>query len=291
MNKTRALTGLILALSLACARAEDDDNSQTIIFKGGVVIPLDSVQIAEGRITITKDVPGFVRDQSYPLDTIDRIGGAEPLEFRKSVAEILVGNPLEAIKLLTPIIAQQRFFAAIPGNFWVEAMRLNMLANALAGRASKVDEIARDMNQTAKKEAAGDSTAELARMIASPINPKPDARAKDLSKFVNDLHSAELNGIALFLAADVLLKAHKDDEALDIFISASSIYPTAGPSVVAACEFRTADLILRLNRTPEIQESKISSKSEALATFKSAAKYGADTIIAQLAGEKIKSLE
>lgn len=291
MNKTRALTGLILALSLTCARAEDDEESQTVILKGGAVIPLDAVQIAEGKITVTKEVPGFVADQSYPAETIDRIGGAEPVAFRKAVAEMLVGNPVEAVRLVAPIIDQQRSTAAIPGNFWVEAMRISMLGNALAGRNSKVDEIARDLNQNGKKEAAGDSTAELARLICSPSNPKPDVRVKDLSLFANELRPAELNGIALYLAADILAKDHRDEQALDIFISVPAIYSTSGPSVVAACEYRTAELILRLNRNPEIPDSKTSSKSEALAIYKSAAAYGADTAVAQLATEKIKSME
>ncbi len=292
MNKTRALTGLILALALTCARADDDnDDSQIVILKGGAVAPLDAIQIADGKITIIKEIPGFVPDQSYPVDIVDRIAGAEPLAFRKAVAEMLVGKPAEAINLLRPIVEQQRQTAAIPGNFWVEAMRLNMLANALAGRNSKIDEISRDMNQTAKKEAAGDSTAELARLIASPSNPKPEARVKDLSLFANDLRSNELNGIALYIAADILAQAHKEEEALDIFISVPAIYPTSGPSVVAACEYRTADLILRLNRNPEIPDSHTCSKSEAIVTFKSAAKYGEETVVEQLAGEKIKSLE
>ena len=288
---------LALALTLACAlspalsRAEDSNDGQILILKGGIVLPLDAVQIAEGRVTVAKDIPGFTTSQSFPAETVDRVAGAEPAAFRQAVAELLLGTPEHAIALVKPILEQQRPTAAMPGNFWVEAMRLNILAHALANRTSKLDELAKDLSQTAKKEASGDATAELAQLIIAPGANKGEARAKSFRSFVNELRPAELNGIALYFAADALGKARKDDDALDAFISVQSLYPTAGPSVVAACEYRSAELILKLNRNPEQPETKTSSKSEALAGFQSAAEYGAGTAIAKLAEEKVKSLK
>ncbi|NQW99989.1 hypothetical protein HQ447_04965, partial [bacterium] len=128
--RSALLTCALATLPLSWAAAAEPIR---IVFQNGRSIPISGLDLQGDKLVVKVSADGMLAGQAFPLASADHVFGDKPAEINPALALLLTDKPVEALKLLEPILAEQRHTAKIPGNFWLEAARAALLAYAVSG--------------------------------------------------------------------------------------------------------------------------------------------------------------
>lgn len=278
--KFRLITPLCIAM-IGMASAADEAEAPRLVFRSGITfrsVPVSALRAEGGNFVLTQAVDNLAANTQIPATSVLRVSGGEPEEITKATALMLTGAPGAAIKLLDPLLQSQRATATVPGNFWVNAARMKIVAAAMEGDAKTVDSTSTDLVNTSKL--TTDPTPSLGQIILESRLGKLEERLQRFDDFVNENRPPRINGLAQYLRADILAGFKRDKEALDGFLTVPALNPTASAVVVAACEFRAAQLLTKMGR-----------KAEAIASYEAIVGSVPGTALAEKSSEILKSLK
>ncbi len=251
-----------------------------VFFKQGFQIPLDSLAVKGSDIELTKQAPGRVVGQKFPITSVETIGVDAPPAIVLAMGKILDKAPAEAPGIIDPVRTTFEPYLALPGSLWHQAMRIKVLAYGAAGDRRALDTTLAELMK--QKPALEDTaTIELARILAE-TGSRPDQRIERLAAFQGEHRTPTTNAVAQYFVAETLAAQNKDAEALDAYLRVPCLNPAAEPVVVAACEVRAGLRVQRLGPT---------RKAEAAQLFRSAAGPAAGTSFAETAAASLKDLQ
>ena len=278
LSPSRCFLLLAASLSILPARAQDAPPLQ-IAFVGNRTLPFSAVSVEGDRITVKSAVNGFDEGQTFSLSLASHIQGQKPAAINQGIAQLLLGNPAEALKIFEPILSEHRVTAKIPGNFWLETARAALVANALSGFRAKADELGGEISD-ATPAAGNDPTVALAKALLVTSSTPLEDRLSVLSTLATDDSPADVSAYACFFKAELLKGAKREDEALDSYLRVGTLYPTGGSVLNGAAEMNASRILASRNR-----------RDEAIALLNSAVREAQGTAIAEEAEKRIKSLE
>lgn len=258
---------------------DQQDEVPRLVFRQGInfrSVPVTALRAEGGNFIVTQEADNVAANTQIAAASVLRVSGAEPAEITKATAMMLVGNPGAAVKQLAPLLDSQRATATVPGNFWVTAARLKVIAAAMDGDAKTVDAASTDLVNTSKQ--TSDPAPTLAKIILETRTGKLDERLQQFDDFISDSRPPMINGLAQFLRGDLLAGFKKDKEALDAFLSVPALNPTSSGAVVAGCEYRAALL-----------QAKLGRKAEAIAAYEDVVAIVPGTVLAEKASQNLKS--
>jgi tetratricopeptide (TPR) repeat protein len=261
----------------------------SIVFQNGRSVPVNAVALQGDKLTITASVPNFNVGQTFSFASADHIYGMKPPEINQAVALLLTDKPADALKLLEPIVAEQRITSKIPGNFWLEAARAALIAYAMNGNAAKCMEIGKEVSDATPAQGI-DPFVSLGKAILLPASTPVADRELAFKDLTTDNLAAEVCAYASFLRAKLLKSVKRNSDAakasqqdadvLEGFLTAPCVYPAGCMIVNAAAEIQAADYLVILGR-----------REEAVALLKSAIRQAPETILLAEANKRLESIK
>lgn len=260
-----------------------------IVFQNGRSVPLNAVALQGDKLAIIAAAPGFNVGQVFPLASADHIYGIKPIEINQAVALILTDKPADALKLLEPIVADQKITSKIPGNFWLESARAALIAYAMTGNESKCTEIGKQVSDATPAQGI-DPFVSLGKAILLPATTPVAERDLAFKDLTTDNLAADICAYAgLFRAqllksvkrnSDAALAVKQDAEVLEAFLTVPCAYPAGCMVVNAAAEIQAADYLVTLGR-----------REEALALLNSAIRQAPETVLVAEANKRLESIK
>jgi tetratricopeptide (TPR) repeat protein len=268
------ITGLCCTFVLN-ARADGPQ----IVFRNGNSVPLSSFTLQGNNLVISSAAEGYAEGLSFPLEAADHVYGERPLAVSQGIALLASGKPDDAVKLLEPVVAAQRISAKIPGNFWVEAARVTLLAYSIGGKATKAEVLGKEITESTP--ALGiDPYVLLGKALAIPVSTKVEERISALKDLATDDQMSSVCAYSTFFRGKLLKDASRNPEALEAFLTVTGVYPTGSNILNAAAELNAADILSGLTR-----------RDEALALVNSAVLNAPGTVLAEESKRRLDSLK
>lgn len=269
---------LLLAATLsAVVHAADPAR---IVFQNGRSIPITAVTLQADKLVVTSAADGFNPGQSFPLLSADHIYGVRPPEVNQAVALLLTGKADEARKMLEPIVAQHRITAKISGNFWLEAARAYLVAQAVYGDATACTAIGREISDATPAQGI-DPFVSLGKAILLPrLTTKYEDREVALRALTTNNLPADICAYASFYRGNVCMEEKHPAEALESWLAVPCQFPSGGLIITAAAELKAADALTALGR-----------REEALALVHSALRVSEGTVLAEEAKKRLETLK
>ena len=260
-----------------------------IVFQNGRAVPLAAVALQADKLVITAAADGFTVGQAFPLQAADHVFGEKPATLNPAIALVLMDKPQDALKLLEPIISEQRLTAKIPGNFWMEAARAALVAYAVAGDAAKCSEIGKEISEASSNQGS-DPFVSLGKALQLPVATKADERGVALGDLTTDNLPADVCAYASFYRANLLsgLKRdaiparalEQDVAALEAYLTVPCLFPSGGMILNGIAELKAAEFLVNLGR-----------QEEAVALLKSSIRNGSGTLVAVAAEKRLVILK
>jgi len=277
---SRGSAGFAAALAISIfssAFAAEEPNR--IVFEGNRSLPLDQVTVNGANFVVKSDTDGFKKGQTFPITLASYVGGEKPAVINEAIGLVMLGKPIDGLLLLEPLLEQQKVTAKIPGNFWIEAARAALVANAFNGASSKVEALAAEIAD-ATPAAGDDPVAALGKALLMPSSSKLEDRLAALEKLVTDSNPPVVSAYASFFHGNLLKRVKRDKEALHSFLKVSCLYPTGGRVINGAAELHASEILNNLNR-----------REEAVALLTSASREAKNTAAGAEADKRLKSLK
>jgi hypothetical protein len=275
--RSASLACAAAALPLGAAHAAEPVR---IVLQNNRSILLSAVTLQGNNLAITGTVEGFAAGQLIPLESVDHVFGDKPPELSVAVAWVTLDKPVNALKLLDPILSSQRPTAKFPGNFWLEAARTALMANAQMGNTAKCGELAKEIAE-ATPQAGNEPFEALAKVLLMPSATNPSLRETALNDIILSQPAADVCGYAAFFKGNVLKNAKKTPEALESYLTVVGLFPSGNVTLNAAAEFRAAEILAAM---PERRE-------EAVALLRSSVAHAPGTALATEATSRLESLK
>jgi hypothetical protein len=276
-----ALSGLVLPLAKA--------DPVRIVFQNGRSIPISAVSLQADKIVITEASDGFNAGQTFPLASADHVYGDKPPGINPGVALLLMGKPAEALKVLEPIVAEQRLTAKIPGNFWLEAARAVLVAHALTGNTAKTSEIGKEISDATPVQGI-DPFVSLGKALLLPNTTPAADRAVALGDLTTDNLPADVAAYASFFRGELLKGVKRDSdeaaakkqdaEALESYLMVPGLFPSGGLILNAVAELKASEFLVTLGRN-----------EEAIALLNSSIRQSPETLVVADANKRLESLK
>lgn len=271
---------VLLAAMLAAPTLASAQEGTRFVLQNGRSIPITAVTVSGNNLNVTAAAEGFNPGQTIPLASVDHVYGTKPAGINQGLALLLTGKHEDARRLLTPIVASEKLTAKFPGNYWVEAARALLLAEALRGDATTCNALGKEISD-ATPEQGTDPFIGLSKALLMPaLTTKASDREVALRDLMIESQPADVAAFASYFRGNLLIEEKRKPEALEAYLTSPCLYPSAGLVITAACEIKAADLLLELKRPDE---------SLALAT--SAARSAPGTVIAEEAKKRLESLK
>lgn len=284
--RSALLTCALATLPLSWAAAAEPIR---IVFQNGRSIPISGLDLQGDKLVVKVSADGMLAGQAFPLASADHVFGDKPAEINPALALLLTDKPVEALKLLEPILAEQRHTAKIPGNFWLEAARAALLAYAVSGNSAKAGEIGKEISDATPSQGI-DPFVSLGKALLLPASTSPADREVALRDLTTDNLPADVCGFASFYRGHLLagLKRDKDPAAalkqdaaaLEAFLMVPCLYPSGGMTLNAVAEWKAAEFLVALNR-----------REEAVALLNSSIRGAAGTLVAVEAAKRLETLK
>jgi hypothetical protein len=268
------LTAVCLPISIASAA-----EALQLVFQNGRSVPLSAVNVQGETLTISAPAEGFNPGQTFPLSAIDHVYGDKPSEVYAGMALLLLDKPAEALKLLEPIIAAQRSTAKIPGNFWVEAAQAALVAYAIEGNAAKCNELGKEISEASPIQGT-DPIVSLGKALLLPSTTPAKDREVALSDLMTNNMPADVSAYAALYRAKLFVATKREDDALESYLTVSSVYPSGGLILNAVAELKAADILQAKGR-----------REEAVALLTSSVLHSAGTLVAAEANKRLESIK
>jgi predicted Zn-dependent protease len=221
-----------------------------LVLLNGKAIPLASVAMQGDNFVVKTAAADLAVGASIPAATVDHVFGDKPVAINQAVALILTGNPDAASTLLEPILAQHKDTAKLPGNFWMEAARTALVAKAATGAGTATTDLVKAISDATPAQGI-DPISLLSKALTLPISTKISERVDALRVVMNDEMPADLCAYASFFKAELLKKDKRQDEALEAYLSVSSLYPSGGMVINGVAQFKAAEILTAKNRREE----------------------------------------
>lgn len=268
---------LASALSLAGAMAQDVPSR--IVFQNGRSVPVAAVVVQGNQIIVKGAVENYSDGQTFPLESADHVYGTKPVEVNRGIALLLTGKPVDALKLLTPVLAAEQVTAKIPGNFWIEAARAALVAYAIAGDSAKCTDLGKAISDATPAQGI-DPFVSLGKALLLPSSTKAEDRASALQDLLTDNQPAVVGAYASFYRGNAFKDAKKNAEALESYLMVPCLYPSGGMVLNAAAEYNAAEYLITLGR-----------REEALELLRSSVRESSGTVITVEANKRLESLK
>lgn len=267
---------LLIALSLHGANAEP----LQVVLQSGRSIPVSALSLEGDKFVVQTTTEGFTVGQSFPLTMADHIYGESPVEINQALALVLTGKAKEAEALLLPVVKRHSITAQIPGNFWIDAARVLLVAYAIHGDVTNTTDFGKKISDATAAQGT-DSFAMLGKALLMPaLSSKAAERELALRDLTTENHTATLCAYASFFCGNILKKEMKTAEALEAYLAVPCLHPSGSFILNAAAELQAADLLAALGR-----------HEEALALVESALRVSTGTVLADEANTRITSLK
>lgn len=250
-----------------------------IVFQNGRSAPISALTLQGDKLVVTAAVDGFLPGQAFPLAIADHVYGAKPTSLNPAIALLLTGKSSEALKLLEPIVAEQRITAKIAGNFWLEAARAALVAYAVDGNAAKCTEIGKEISDATAAQGI-DPFVSLGKALMMPTTTKVADKEVAFRDLTTGNLPADVAAYASIYRANVLKEAKRNAEALEAYLMVPGLYPTGGLILNGFAELNASELLVALNR-----------REEAIALLNSSVRDSADTLLAVEANKRLESLK
>lgn len=231
-----------------------------IILQNGRAIPIASVALEADKLVIKTPANGFTVGQSFPIASADHIYGEKPKQINPGIALLLTGKPADALKLLEPVVAEQRLTAKIPGNFWLEAARAALVAYAVTGDTAKTSEIGKEISDATPAQGI-DPVVSLGKALLLPASTRLEDRELALGDLTTDNLPADVAAYASFFRGNLLNEAKRDNDpakalkqtmaVLEAYLMVPTLYPAGGMILNGVAESKAAEILVTLGRRDE----------------------------------------
>ena len=285
-SSTIIRSGLLLAGVFAVTHlAAAPEDPVRIVFKSGPPVPVSALTLTVNKdhveiFVLKADSEPYHVGQEIPFAAADHVFAVKPVAISQAIVVMLMaGKPKDAVKLLEPIVNDQRITAKIPGNFWLEAARTLVVAYALNGQTNECTNLGKEI-ATASGIQGVEPFAGLGRALLMPATVKFEDREIALRDLTADTLPADLCAFASFCRGNLYKKEKKNAEALEAYLNVPCLYPSGGLALMACAEMQAAELLGTLNR-----------REEAIALCRSAVRDGVGTTLVQDANKRIESLK
>jgi predicted Zn-dependent protease len=259
------------------------------VFQNGRSVALSAVTLQADKLVVSESADGFTVGQSFPLVSADHVFGEKPAAINPGVAMVLMDKPAEALKLLEPVVAEQRLTAKIPGNFWLEPARAALVAYALTGNTAKCTEIGKEISDATPAQGI-DPFVSLGKALLLPASTKVEDRAVALGDLTTDNLPADVAAYASFFrghllkgvkrSADVTEAKKQDAAALESYLMVPCLFPSGGLILNAVAEMNAAEFLVTLGR-----------REEAVALLTSSIRQSPGTLVVADANKRLDSLK
>lgn len=266
------------AVMLPCSWASAAEPTR-IVFQNGRSAPISALTLQGDKLVVTAAVDGFLPGQAFPLAIADHVYGAKPTSLNPAIALLLTGKSSEALKLLEPIVAEQRITAKIAGNFWLEAARAALVAYAVDGNAAKCTEIGKEISDATAAQGI-DPFVSLGKALMMPTTTKVADKEVAFRDLTTGNLPADVAAYASIYRGNVLKESKRNAEALEAYLMVPGLYPTGGLILNGFAELNASELLVALNR-----------REEAIALLNSSVRDSADTLLAVEANKRLESLK
>jgi hypothetical protein len=260
-----------------------------IVFQNGRSIPISNITLQADKLVIKESADGFTAGQNFPLASADHVFGEKPASINPAIALLLTGKPADALKLLEPIVAEQRSTAKIAGNYWLEPARAALVAYAVTGNTAKCTEIGKEISDATPSQGI-DPFVSLGKALLLPASTKVEDRGVALGDLTTDNLPADVRAYASFyrglLLKDVKRNADpnearkQDIENLEAFLMIPCLFPSGGMILNAVAESSAAEFLVNFGR-----------REEAVALLNSSLRQSAGTLVAADANKRLESLK
>lgn len=285
-RRATLLAYTVASLSLSWVSAAE---SIQLVFQNGRSVPLSSVALQADKLVITTPANGFNMGQSFPLSAIDHVFGDKPASINLGIAMLLTGKPADALKLLEPVVAEQKLTAQIPGNFWLEAARAALVAYAVSGDTAKTTEIGKEISNATPNQGI-DSFVSLGKALLLPASTSPEERETALRDLTTDNLPADVAAYASFYRGNLLSEAKRDRDPakalpqtmtiLEAYLMVPTLYPAGGIIINGVAELKAAEILVALGR-----------REEATALLTSSMRGTGGTLVAAAAAKRLETLK
>jgi hypothetical protein len=259
------------------------------VFQNGRSVPISSVALQADKVVITVSGNGFTAGQSFPLTSVDHIYGEKPAPINPGIALLLTGKPADALKLLEPVLAEQKITAKIPGNFWLEAARAALVAYAVTGNTAKTSEIGKEISDATPSQGI-DSFVSLGKALLLPASTSLEDRETALLDLTTDNLPADVAAYASFYRGNLLSEAKRDKDpakaaqqtmaTLEAYLMVPTLYPSGGMVLNGVAESKAAEILVTLGR-----------REEAIALLTSSIRETAGTLVAVDSAKRLEALK
>lgn len=271
-SKPVLLTCTFSLYAILCVKAQD---AISFVLQNGKSIPVSSVNMQGDKLVVSKASEGFSPGQSISINMVDHIFGDKPVEINQGIVSLLMGKPAKALEILEPVMTSQRITAKIPGNYWLEAARVSLVAYAVSGNSEKCSEIGKIISDSTPTQGI-DAFVSLGKALLLPSTTSIEERETSLRDLTTDNLPSDVNAYASFYRANLLndVKRDKDPvkalaqsmEALEAYLMVSVLYPSGGMILNAVAEAKAAEFLVTLGRREEAVQLLQSSIRESNGT-------------------------
>lgn len=281
-----AFVSAIVALPLSWVSAADP---LQIVLKNGKSIPVDAVALQGTNLVVKVTTNDLTAGLAFPVASAAYISGDRPEALDLGIVLLLTDKPEEALKLLEPIVAEQKITASIPGNFWMEAARVTLLTHAISKSPNKVTDLSKEVSAVSSTQGA-DPFITLAKALLQSSTTSFEDKDSVLRSLTTDKMPADVAAYASYYRGSLLsgVRRDKDPEkaiqqtmaTLNAYLAVSTLYPSGSRILNGAAELKAADILNSLNR-----------RTEAITLLNCAIRDADGTLIAEEAANRLKAIK
>ena len=230
---TATTSVLLAAITAMTLRAQD------ITTTDGQVYTNPSIRRSGDIIMVKMNMAGGTSavEMGLPISRIAKVAFAEPPELSKAIEAASKANAAEVISLTSDYVAKQGDLKDVPGSWWPEMARLELLALAASGKDAECADLARQIG--ALKNPSMESLSRAGALFTPLSSSDLEAvlvGAKALARLGGDQGSA----LAQVVLGKALLQKKDFQGALRAFLTIKVFYPSLSllqpPALAGAAE-------------------------------------------------------
>ena len=230
---TATTSVLLAAIAAVTLRAQD------ITTTDGQVYTNPSIRRSGDMIMVKMTMAGGTSavEMGLPISRIAKVAFAEPPELSKAIEAASKANAAEVISLTSDYVAKQGDLKDVPGSWWPEMARLQLLALAASGKDAECADLARQIG--ALKNPSMESLSRAGALFTPLSSSDLEAvlvGAKALPRLGGDQGSA----LAQVVLGKALLQKKDFQGALRAFLTIKVFYPSLSllqpPALAGAAE-------------------------------------------------------
>jgi len=250
-----------------------------IVLQNGFALPLSAVVLKGDKYELKTEVGKFAVGAAIPVTAVDHVFGDKPPAINQAIALLLTGKPADGEKLLIAILAEHKDTAKLPGNFWLEAARVSLVASALQGATAQCDALGKEIQAIAPTSGLDPFVALGKALLMSKTTKLEDREAK-LKKLTDDDQPADVCAYASYFLAGLFKSDKHDGEALEAYLAVPCLYPSGGMVLNGVAQMKASEFLTAQGRL-----------AESICLVQSAMRYTKGTVAHDLASKLYDSIK